>query len=86
MKGIILYLILGLTVAACDSDDKKTTAEEVCTKYAQVCGATGSELTAWVDECVNEYRATPEEEECFLNSTATSCDEIENECSENGIF
>ena len=86
MKGIILFLVLGLAVAACDSEEHKSTEEEVCTKYGEVCGATGAELQAWVDECILEYRATPEEEECFLESSASSCDEIENECSENGIF
>ncbi len=86
MKGIILFLVLGLTVAACESEDSKSTAEEVCTKYAKVCGATDSEIQAWVDECILEYRATPEEEECILKSSSTSCDQIENECAENGIF
>jgi hypothetical protein len=85
----LLTLIFALFVVSCDSendDENASKKEQVCTKYSEICGATSSELQQWVDECVLEYRATPEEEDCILNSSATSCDEIKNECANNGIF
>ncbi len=76
-------MILSVLFVSCSDD--QTITEQVCTKYAKACGADSSELQQWVDECVYEYRATPEEAECILDSSTTSCDEIE-ECVENGIF